>query len=115
VLTRYGLERFLHRLASSPHADEFVLKGAMLFAVWTVEMHRVTRDVDLLGRGEPDAGRITKLFAGGCRARVVDDGLGFDEDSVRAERIREDLWVTLRRLWSDGDARRVRPLLVRQG
>ncbi len=91
VLTRYGLERFLYRLATSPHADEFVLKGAMLFAVWTGEMHRATWDVDLLGRGVPEAGRITKLFAGVCRASVEDDGLVFDEGSVRAERIREDL------------------------
>jgi hypothetical protein len=90
VLTRYGLERFLYRLAASPHADEFVLKGAMLFAVWTGEMHRATWDVDLLGRGDAGAGRIQKLFAGVCRARVEDDGLSFDEGSVRAERIRED-------------------------
>ena len=27
VLARYGLERFLHRLARSTHADRFVLKG----------------------------------------------------------------------------------------
>jgi len=90
VLTRYGLERFLYRLATSPHADEFVLKGAMLFAVWTGEMHRATWDVDLLGRGDAGAGRIQKLFAGVCRARVEDDGLSFDEGSVRAEPIRED-------------------------
>jgi hypothetical protein len=31
VLTRYGLERLLYRLAQSPHASEFVLKGAALF------------------------------------------------------------------------------------
>jgi len=30
ILTRYGLERLLFRLASS-HRDQFVLKGAMLF------------------------------------------------------------------------------------
>ncbi|MBI5502103.1 MAG: nucleotidyl transferase AbiEii/AbiGii toxin family protein [Deltaproteobacteria bacterium] len=90
VLTRYGLERFLYRLASSPHGDEFVLKGAVLFAVWTGEMHRATWDVDLLGRGDPEAGRIRKLFVEVCQERVEADGLLFDEGSVRAERIRED-------------------------
>ena len=30
VLTRYALERLLFRLATSAHADRFVLKGAML-------------------------------------------------------------------------------------
>jgi hypothetical protein len=90
VLTRYGLERFLYRLATSSHADEFVLKGAMLFDIWTGEMHRATWDVDLLGRGEPEAGRLEKLFADVCRERVESDGWLFDAGSVRAERIRED-------------------------
>lgn len=28
VLTRYALERLLYRLSISPHADQFLLKGA---------------------------------------------------------------------------------------
>ena len=31
VLTRYALERLLYRLGKSPHADAFILKGALLF------------------------------------------------------------------------------------
>ena len=34
VLARYGVERFLYRLSVSGHADQFVLKGSMLFHVW---------------------------------------------------------------------------------
>ena len=34
VLTRYGTERFLYRLSRSPHADRFVLKGALLMLAW---------------------------------------------------------------------------------
>ena len=34
VLTRYGIERLLYRLATSEHATQFVLKGALLFALW---------------------------------------------------------------------------------
>lgn len=30
VLTRFTLEQLLFRLSQSPHADRFVLKGAML-------------------------------------------------------------------------------------
>jgi hypothetical protein len=52
LLTRYAVERLLYRLGESPHADRFVLKGALLFALWTGEIHRPTRDVDLLGFGE---------------------------------------------------------------
>ena len=29
LLTRYALERLLHRLSMSPHRERFVLKGAM--------------------------------------------------------------------------------------
>ena len=35
LLTRYAIERFLYRLGESKHASQFVLKGAMLFALWT--------------------------------------------------------------------------------
>lgn len=35
VLTKYGLERFLHRLAHSQYREQFALKGALLFELWT--------------------------------------------------------------------------------
>lgn len=34
ILQRYAAERFLYRLGISPHREQFVLKGAMLFALW---------------------------------------------------------------------------------
>jgi hypothetical protein len=51
VLVRYGIERLLYRLSRSPHTEKFLLKGAMLFAIWSDGTHRPTRDVDLLGFG----------------------------------------------------------------
>jgi len=45
VLTWYGIERLLYRLSASPHADAFILKGAMLFSLWSGEAHRPTRDL----------------------------------------------------------------------
>ena len=33
ILVRFAIERLLARLSQSPHANRFVLKGAMLFAV----------------------------------------------------------------------------------
>jgi len=42
VLTRYGVERILCRLAASPHSQRFILKGAMLFTVWEGSPHRAT-------------------------------------------------------------------------
>lgn len=49
LLVRYGIERLLYRLTKSTHADAFVLKGAMLFAIWAEKPHRPTQDLDLLG------------------------------------------------------------------
>ena len=91
VLTRYGLERLTYRLARSPHGDEFVLKGAMLFTLWTGEPHRATWDLDLLGRGTIEVARLAKVFREVCEVAVDDDGLSFDGKGVRGERIREDL------------------------
>lgn len=89
VLTRYGLERLLYRLAKSPHAKEFVLKGAMLFQLWTGEPHRSTRDLDLLGMGDPSADRLRQLFQKICSLSVPDDGLVFLTDAIQAELIKK--------------------------
>jgi len=48
LLTRYVLERLLYRLTLTPHADRFVLKGAMLVTTWFADAYRQTRDIDLL-------------------------------------------------------------------
>jgi hypothetical protein len=34
IVQTYALERWLDRLAASPHADRFVLKGALMLLVW---------------------------------------------------------------------------------
>jgi len=90
LLVRYGVERLLYRLTQTPHAKDFVLKGATLFAVWTGKPHRPTQDVDLLGLGAPDVDRLVEVFQDVCRATVVPDGLVFDAESVAAAPIRED-------------------------
>lgn len=90
LLAQYAIERFLYRLSKSALADRFVLKGAMLFRVWAADLHRPTKDLDLLGFGEhtPDAvaAAIKKIVA----TTVPDDGLLFDETSVTAAEIREE-------------------------
>ncbi len=90
ILTRYGLERLLYRLANSEYTGRFVLKGAMLFAVWTEKVHRPTKDVDLLGYGDDSAEALKALFQDVCRVEVEPDGITFDPDSVQVEEIRED-------------------------
>jgi predicted nucleotidyltransferase component of viral defense system len=88
ILTWYGIERLLYRLAQSAHGNQFVLKGALLFVVWTGKLHRPTRDLDLLGTGEPSDDRLAAVFMDVCLADVEGDGLSFDPATVRVEEIR---------------------------
>lgn len=90
VLTRYAIERLLYRLSRSAHREEFVLKGAMLFQLWTQQRHRPTRDLDLLGRGNHSIGTLAQVFKEVCALTVEDDGLVFLTDTVHAEKIKED-------------------------
>ncbi|MHC5055766.1 MAG: nucleotidyl transferase AbiEii/AbiGii toxin family protein [Planctomycetota bacterium] len=90
VLTRYALERLLYRIGRSGRGDEFVMKGALLFSVWTNAARRSTKDLDLLGSGEPSPERIREAFREICATEVEDDGLVFDASSVRAEEVREN-------------------------
>lgn len=90
VLVRYGLERLLHRLGESIHRNRFVLKGAMLFQVWSGQMHRATLDLDLHGSGESSVTGVAAVFREVCLQPVDKDGLVFDADSVAGEEIRED-------------------------
>jgi len=88
LLVRFVAERLLFRLASSEHTESFVLKGAMLFLLWGSNPHRPTRDIDLLGFGEPDAERLAGIFRFLCAASLPDDGVNFEAESVIAEEIR---------------------------
>ncbi|MBK8098055.1 MAG: nucleotidyl transferase AbiEii/AbiGii toxin family protein [Planctomycetes bacterium] len=90
LLLQFVLERLLHRLASSPHRRDFVLKGAMLFLAWTQTPHRATRDLDLHGSGTPDLQRLATIFQDLCAVAVAADGVAFDAASVVTSRIRED-------------------------
>ncbi len=85
---RFALERFLYRLSVSDHRDQFVLKGAMLFALWEDEPHRPTRDIDLLGFGEDSAERMARVFIDVCTVHAEPDGLVFDPASVTVSDIR---------------------------
>jgi len=89
VLTRYGIERLLYRLATSEHSSQFVLKGALLFALWYGQPHRPTRDADLLGFGPDDPQILATVFHSLC-SMLVDDGIEFDAASVRVGAIRKE-------------------------
>jgi len=90
LLTRYVLERLLYRLTLTPHASRFILKGAMLVTTWFPDPHRQTRDVDLLGFGDPDPDAILAAFQEIC-AIQLDDGVEINAAGLRVNLIREAL------------------------
>jgi hypothetical protein len=90
VLTRFAVERFLYRLASSRYSGQFVLKGAMLVNIWMGGSHRPTRDLDLLGYGDESGEHLSSLFREICEVEVEPDGLVFDGSSIQVAEIRED-------------------------
>jgi predicted nucleotidyltransferase component of viral defense system len=90
VLTRYAVERFLYRLSRSAHAEQFVLKGALLLLVWLGETLRPTRDADLLGFGELSDDALRWIFRAVCGVEVEPDAMNFLPDTVDVQAIREE-------------------------
>jgi predicted nucleotidyltransferase component of viral defense system len=89
VWTRYATERLLYRLSISKYAQDFILKGAMLFVVWTGQAYRPTVDMDFLGHGDDSSERLAEVFRSVCSTDVEPDGLVFDADTVAVTPIRE--------------------------
>ena len=89
VLTRYSRERFLYRVSVSAYADQFLLKGALLFDLWFDIPHRPTRDIDFLGFGSTELPAIAEIFKNIC-AHETNDGVVFLPESVRTTEIRAD-------------------------
>ena len=90
VLTRYGIERLLYRLSCSAYRERFILKGAMLYVAWEGWSPRQTRDVDLLGRGNPNLFDWPTIITDICRLEVAPDGLIFDPETLQVADIRDD-------------------------
>jgi predicted nucleotidyltransferase component of viral defense system len=90
MLQRYAMERFLYRLSVSDYAEAFYLKGALLFWVWNLPGRRTTMDIELLGFMDNSLEAVEECFRTFCALDVPDDGLLFDPNSLRAQRIKED-------------------------
>jgi len=90
TLVRYGIERFLVRLAAHADRNRFILKGAMLFMTWPEGMHRPTGDLDLLAYGPSEPAIMRNVIAEICGTAVPDDGLVFDATTIAVEAVREE-------------------------
>jgi Nucleotidyl transferase AbiEii toxin, Type IV TA system len=96
LMTRYVIERLLWRLSVSDYRKLFVLKGAMLFSLWTPTPYRATGDLDLLGFGNNDPDQVAGLFRE-IMAIAADDGIAFQPDTIVAAAARaEDEYAGVR-------------------
>lgn len=88
--TLYVLERWLARLADSPRAHDFVLKGGMLLAVF--DARRPTADADLLATNiaNDEASVVSRVVEVAAIELDPDDGVEFLVDTVTSQSIRED-------------------------
>ena len=86
--TTYAIEGLLERVITSTYANSFVLKGGVLLAVF--ETRRLTRDIDLHAHDLPNKKNELVVIIREISAIAIDDGLVFDQDSIRATTIRDD-------------------------
>lgn len=110
LLTLYVLERWLARLATSPYAGSFVLKGGLLLAVF--DARRPTADADLLAR---DLAHDQASIAGRVRdiAKVPladDDGVDYFVDTITVQTIRDDADYPVPHQYACSDTRSRRSL-----
>lgn len=88
LLQRYAAERFLYRLGESEHRENFVLKGAMLLALWAGGTYRPTRDLDFTAYGNSWEEHVRSTLQEICSI-PADDGIAFDNEDIRLESIRD--------------------------
>ena len=79
----------LYRISISQYAEQFLLKGALLFDIWFDIPHRSTRDADFLGFGSSALPDIEHIFTEICKIDTP-DGVAFQSDTVRASEIRKE-------------------------
>ena len=89
ILRQYVLQRLMYRLSVSDYANDFLLKGGLLFWVLNEDFHRPTKDMDLLGFGSDDITLLKDKFL-----RIIqleqNDGLFFEPTKLQAIEIKED-------------------------
>jgi len=90
LLQYYAMERFLYRLTQSSYAQSYVLKGALMLRAWKSPEFRPTMDIDLLGITGNDEANIVAQVRNILAVETTPDGLTFDANSIRIERITED-------------------------
>ncbi len=90
LLQYYAMERFLYRLSQSVYAQNYILKGAFMLRVWNSPEYRTTKDIDMLVKKGNEAKNITSHIRDILTVEVEPDGLVFNKESIRTDRISEE-------------------------
>ncbi|MBU0502625.1 MAG: nucleotidyl transferase AbiEii/AbiGii toxin family protein [Candidatus Margulisbacteria bacterium] len=90
VLQYYAMERFLYRFSQSEYAEQFILKGALMFTVWQVPERRATLDIDFSACFDNKVAAIENVIKNVCGLAVEPDGLVFSCSSVKGKKIKEN-------------------------
>jgi predicted nucleotidyltransferase component of viral defense system len=83
VLQYYGMERFLYRLSKTPHVNDFILKGGLMFYGLGIPLRRTTRDIDFLRIADNAQRDILSVFREAFSVSFPDDGILFDEKTLQ--------------------------------
>lgn len=83
ILQYYGMERFLYRLSKTPHVNDLILKGGLMFYGLGIPMRRTTRDIDFLGTSENAQQDIRLVFHDALFVPFPEDGALFDVKTLR--------------------------------
>jgi hypothetical protein len=90
ILQYFCMERFLYRFGKSKYANKFILKGALMFTAWQIPERRTTLDIDLLAHFDNKVTTIENVIKDICLTEVISDGVIFDTDTVRGQKMKED-------------------------
>lgn len=88
LMQLYVLEAFLARMATTRSAEQFVLKGGVLLAVFG--QRRPTRDIDLQAQSIANDPLTVRAAITHIAATSLDDGVVFDTQAAIAAAIREE-------------------------
>lgn len=87
MLSDFAIERLLYRLGVSRHAENFVLKGATVFRLWSDVRHRATWDLDLHGSGSGEVDDVVAMVRELCSI-PDEDGILFEDEPIKGKVIR---------------------------
>ena len=91
ILQYYGMERFLYRLSKTPHVNDFILKGGLMFYGLGIPLRRVTRDIDFLGIAENAQRDILSVFRKALSVSFPEDGVLFDEKTLQVSETQAEI------------------------